>query len=497
MTIQVPQAAGTADASVKRSLLSSGPASSRVLLPLICVGLDLAIVLASILMASALRQRLPFPAGANDVDDLVAQIAVWMIGGWIAMLAFFGTYRTHQLSSGVEEYKNVVNSSAVTAGFVGIVCYLGKVPLSRGFFVLSFLIGVPLLVLGRMLLRRGLHAARRRGLFLHRVLVAGSVAHIDEIATIMRRESWLGYRVVGALRPNDQSGLDTTTVGVPYVGEAVGAAEAASRMRADAIIVANGAFRSSVDLRRAQWALEDQHVQVIVAPSITDVARERVTVRPVAGLPLVHLERPNGQEALRWAKRTFDLAGASLLLLLSAPLMLFAMLAIKSHDGGPVLFRQIRVGRDGGTFAMLKFRSMVTDAEALLAALARRNESDGNGMLFKMADDPRITPPGRWLRRLSIDELPQLLNVFRGEMSLVGPRPALPSEVSRYDTDVSRRLRVRPGITGLWQVSGRSDLSWEDTVRLDLYYVDNWSMLQDLTILARTLHAVFRSDGAY
>ena len=495
MTIQIPREAHRTDAPVRSSVLSSGPASSRLLLPLFCVALDLTIVLASILMASALRQRLPFLAGANDVNDLVAQIAVWMVGGWIAMLAFFGTYRTHQLSSGVEEYKNVVNSSAVTAGFVGIICYLGKVPLSRGFFVLSFLIGVPLLVLGRVLLRRGLHAARRRGLFLHRVLVAGDHAHIDEIATIMHRESWLGYHVVGALRSHDQSDLETTAVGVPYVGEAVGAAEAATRMRADAIIVAGGAFRSSVDLRRTQWALEDQHVQVIVAPSITDVARERVTVRPVAGLPLVHLERPQGQEALRWAKRTFDLLGASLLLLLASPLMLFAVLAIKRHDRGPVMFRQTRVGRDGGQFAMLKFRSMVTDAEALLAALAQRNESDG--MLFKMAEDPRITPPGRWLRRLSIDELPQLLNVLRGEMSLVGPRPALPSEVSRYDTDVSRRLRVRPGITGLWQVSGRSDLSWEDTVRLDLYYVDNWSMLQDLTILGRTLRAVFRSDGAY
>ena len=172
-------------------------------LPAFCVLLDLTIVIASILMASGLRQRLTFLAGANDVDDLVAQIAVFIIGGWIAMLAFFGTYRTHQLSSGVEEYKNVVNSSAVTAGFVGIACYLGKVPLSRGFFVLSFLIGVPLLVLGRLLLRRGLHAARRRGLFLHRVLVAGDVAHIDEIATIMHRESWLGYRVVGALRADD------------------------------------------------------------------------------------------------------------------------------------------------------------------------------------------------------------------------------------------------------------------------------------------------------
>src|SRR4029077_3914706 len=203
MTIQIPQQARQADATVKRSLLSSGPASSRVVLPVLCVVLDLAIVLASILMASVLRQRLPFPTGASDVDDLVAQIAVYMIGGWIAMLAFFGTYRTHLLSSGVEEYKNVVNSSAVTAGFVGIACYLGKVPLSRGFFVLSFLIGIPLLLLGRVLLRRGLHAARRRGLFLHRVLLAGIVAHIDEIVTILHRESWLGYRVVGALRSHD------------------------------------------------------------------------------------------------------------------------------------------------------------------------------------------------------------------------------------------------------------------------------------------------------
>src|SRR4029079_2506423 len=211
MTIQVPQQARQADAPVKRSLLSSGPASARVLLPVFCVALDLVILLASILMASALRQRLPFPTGADDVDELVAEIAVYMVGGWIAMLAFFGTYRTHQLSSGIEEYKNVVNSSAVTAGFVGIVCYLGKVPLSRGFFVLSFLIGVPLLVLGRLLLRRGLHAARSRGLFLHRVLVAGDVAHIDEIATIMHRESWLAYRVVGALRSHDQGELETTS----------------------------------------------------------------------------------------------------------------------------------------------------------------------------------------------------------------------------------------------------------------------------------------------
>jgi exopolysaccharide biosynthesis polyprenyl glycosylphosphotransferase len=479
----------------RQGLLPSGAASSRIVLPIICVALDLALILLVIMVASALRMSLPFEKGASDVDNMVAQIATPTIAVWLLMLGFFGTYRPHQLSAGMEEYKGVVNSSVVTAGFVGIACYLAQVPLSRGFFVLTFVLGVPTLVLGRAGLRRGLHAARRRGVFQHRVLIAGDAAHIDEIATILTRESWLGYRVVGALRAHEQTEAVTPMVGVTFVGDATAAADAALRMRADALIVAGGAFRSSVELRRAQWDLEDQHVQVIVAPSITDVARERVTIRPVAGLPLVHLEKPQGQEALRWAKRTFDLVGAGLLVLAVSPILAFAALAVKRNDGGRVLFKQVRVGRDGQPFAMLKFRSMVTDAEALLADLAEFNQSDG--VLFKMDKDPRITKPGRWLRRYSIDELPQLFNVLRGEMSLVGPRPGLPAEVSRYDTDVSRRLRVRPGITGLWQVSGRSNLSWEDTVRLDLYYVDNWSMMQDLWILIRTLRAVITSAGAY
>ncbi|RLV48356.1 sugar transferase [Nocardioides mangrovicus] len=476
-------------------MLSSGAASSRVLLPLICLGLDLGLVLVAILAATGLRQSLPFLDGAQDVGVLVDSITGPIVVGWLAMLGLFGTYRSHALAAGTEAYRGVVNASIVFAGFVGIACYLFKVELSRGFFVMAFVIGIPLLVAGRLALRRGVHAARRRGLLRHRVLVAGDSAHIDEIATIMARESWLGYGVVGALRAHGQSDLEATATGVPYVGDAAEAADTALRVRADAIIVAGGAFRSSVELRRAQWALEDQHVAIIVAPSVTDVARERVAIRPVAGLPLVHVERPQGQAASRWAKRVFDLLGAGLLVLLLSPLLVFAAIVVKRHDGGPVLFRQVRVGRDGQRFAMLKFRSMVVDAEARLAELSAANQSDG--LLFKVADDPRITAPGRWLRRYSVDELPQLFNVLRGDMSLVGPRPALPDEVSRYDTDVSRRLRVRPGITGLWQVSGRSDLSWEDTVRLDLYYVDNWSMLQDLLILARTVKAVVGSDGAY
>jgi exopolysaccharide biosynthesis polyprenyl glycosylphosphotransferase len=232
-----------------------------------------------------------------------------------------------------------------------------------------------------------------------------------------------------------------------------------------------------------------------VAPSVTDVAGDRIRVRPVGGLPLMHIEPPTAIEASRWGKRLFDVAGSLCLLLAFAPVFLVATLRVRLHDGGPVLFRQNRIGRDGRTFSCLKFRSMVLDAEERLAALhAQQGYENG---LFKMENDPRITKPGQWLRRFSLDELPQLVNVLRGDMSLVGPRPPLPLEVERYEEDTHRRLRVRPGMTGLWQVSGRSDLSWSEAVRLDLYYVANWSMLQDLSILSKTFGAVFGTRGAY
>ncbi|MBI5027854.1 MAG: sugar transferase, partial [Actinobacteria bacterium] len=217
--------------------------------------------------------------------------------------------------------------------------------------------------------------------------------------------------------------------------------------------------------------------------------------RPVAGLPLVDVDRPQAVEAARWVKRTFDVLGSAVLLLLAAPVMGLVALAIRLEDGGPIMFRQPRVGLRGEVFECLKFRSMCVDAEERLAALVAQNE--GAGPLFKMTQDPRITRVGRFIRRFSLDELPQLWNAFRGDMSLVGPRPALPKEVAEYDSDARRRLDVRPGLTGLWQVSGRSNLSWEETVRLDLYYVDNWSMVQDLMILAKTAKAVVGSSGAY
>ena len=249
-------------------------------------------------------------------------------------------------------------------------------------------------------------------------------------------------------------------------------------------------------MRSLAWELENEAIHVVIAPSVTDVASERITVRPVGGLPLIHMEKPRSAGAVRRAKRSFDVVASLTMLILFAPVFAFAAAKIWLFDRGPVYFKQIRVGRDGELFSCWKFRTMVTNAEELLADL--HDEEGYEGGLFKMENDPRITGPGRWLRRFSLDELPQLINVLHGDMSLVGPRPPLQHEVAQYDDAVRRRLRVRPGMTGLWQVSGRSDLSWSEAIRLDLYYVDNWSMVQDLTILFRTFGAVWvNSRGAY
>lgn len=470
----------------------------RRIIPSLALLADAVAILVGLLLGAKLRTSLPVLDNADDVTELVSLVGPLILVGWLLALFFFGNYSTKLMGAGTDEYRNCVNASVVSAGLAGVLLYLAKVPLSRAYFIIVFAIGIPLLLLGRFVLRRLLHRWRQSGLFRQRVLVAGDQTHIDEITAVLHRETWLGYRVIGALYPSKLIPKgETTKLGIPYVGPAEEAAHLADAAQADVLIIASRAFGNSLDLRRTQWALEHMHVQVVVAPAITDISRERVSVRPVAGLPLVHLDRPQGLEASRWAKRFFDLSIGTLALIGVSPLMLVGYLAVKLHDRGPVLFRQARVGRDGEKFMMLKFRSMVVDAEAQLVHLRDLNESDDEGVLFKMSDDPRITKPGRWMRRYSIDELPQLFNVLKGDMSLVGPRPALPHEVEKYDEHVMRRLRVRPGITGLWQVSGRSDLSWEETVRLDLYYVDNWSLLRDLTIMSRTLSAVLRSDGAY
>jgi exopolysaccharide biosynthesis polyprenyl glycosylphosphotransferase len=460
-------------------------------LPTLALGLDLVMITVSVLVAVFARQALPLVgADTSQLNDA----GPFIVLAWVLTLAAFGSYRLQVFGAGVDEYKRTTNATLATAAAVGIACYLLRFDLPRGFFVLTFLVGIPLLFTGRYMLRRAVHNARRHGALQHRVVIAGSEGHVDEIASVLRRETWLGYNVIGALTP-EMSERSMTHSGIPLLGTSRSIAEVALDAEADVVFLAGGAFDSAQAMRRLAWELEHEDVQVVIAPSVTDVSSERVSVRPVGGLPLIHLEKPRSKAAVRRAKRTFDVLGSMALLFAFSPVFALAAMRIKAHDRGPIMFRQTRVGRDGNRFQVLKFRTMVTNAEQLLAQL--HQEQGYEGGLFKMTDDPRITTPGKWLRRFSLDELPQLINVLKGDMSLVGPRPPLAHEVAQYDDDMARRLHVRPGMTGLWQVSGRSELSWSEAIRLDLYYVDNWSMVQDLTILARTFGAVLGARGAY
>jgi exopolysaccharide biosynthesis polyprenyl glycosylphosphotransferase len=473
---------------------AAAPSRMRRLIPYAALTVDVVMTSAAIVGGVVLRESLPIFGGSAEVSPHLLSIAPLIIVGWIAVTYLFGGYRSDIFGAGTEEFKRVVNAGLLTAGLVGVGCYLAKFSLSRGFFLLAFAVGIPGLLVGRYVLRKLIQNARTHGALHQGVLLVGSASHIDEIGAVLMRERWLGYRVLGAVTPLHDDRAETP-MGIPVVGDVNEITRAVERTDADVLFFAGGAVASGSRMRQVVWELEKHDVQVVVAPSVSDVSSERIRIRPVGGLPLMHIDPPTWANAGRIGKRLFDLAGSALAILVLSPVFLLAVLAIKLDDRGPVLFRQQRVGRDGERFSCLKFRSMVVDAESRLADL--HQEQGHESGLFKMENDPRITTPGRWLRRYSIDELPQLVNVLRGEMSLVGPRPPLPSEVEQYGEDTARRLHVRPGMTGLWQVSGRADLTWEEAIRLDLYYVDNWSMLQDLSILSKTVSAVFRSHGAY
>jgi len=455
---------------------------------------DIIMVLVSIFLAWRGRTNLGWFEAAGDVDEITSAAVAPMAIAWLMALAVMGSYAPTSMGAGTNEYRKVLSASTLTAGVIGVGCYLLRYPLSRGLFFLTFLIGVPLVLLGRHLTRRVIHRIHERGGLRQSLVLVGAPAQVDEVATVLRREQWLGYDIVGAIvPPTDQ--ISITRGGVPVLGSTSRTDVLAREWDPDIVLFVGGAVNSAREMRRAAWSLEASGARIMLVPSLTDVASDRIQVRPAAGLPMMELQGPAGRSTSRALKRAFDVVGAGAILILTSPVLLATALAIKLNDGGPVLYRQTRSGRDGAPFACFKFRSMIVDAESVLPAV--KNQHGDDHVLFKSKDDPRITRPGRFIRRYSIDELPQLLNVLEGSMSLVGPRPPLPSEVARYSADVHRRLAVRPGMTGLWQVSGRSDLSWDDTVRLDLYYVDNWSILRDLTILARTVHAVVSSRGAY
>lgn len=459
--------------------------------------LDLLMVVLAVTVAQVFRfgtgeQVLNAPRLPADVT--YTWVSAALVLGWLATLHLQNAYDGRLVGHGVQEYRQVLAASLWLFSALAITAFAFKLDFARLYVLTAFPLGTVLLLAGRWGARQWLVRQRRAGHLSDRVLLVGDREHVAGLVVALRRTPDAGYNVLGACVDGDREG---SVAGVPVVGPESEVVFKALELEVDVVAVSSSAGLGSRGLRRLGWALEGTGVDLVVAPGIMDVAGPRVLTRPVHGLPLIHVEAPSFVGPQLVLKNVMDRVGALVALVLFSPVLLAVALAVRGEDGGPVLFSQERVGRDGRTFQMLKFRSMVVDAERRLPELLAANE--GAGPLFKMREDPRITSTGSFIRRYSLDELPQLINVLRGEMSLVGPRPPLPREVAEYEADTRRRLLVKPGMTGLWQISGRSDLSWDEAVRLDLYYVENWTPVLDLMILWRTVLVVARpeSGGAY
>jgi exopolysaccharide biosynthesis polyprenyl glycosylphosphotransferase len=448
------------------------------------------------------------PASISDTlswGHRVALLFAVSMAVWPAAIALCRGYRRNRIGIGFDEPGAVMRAGMVVVVAVALPAGLMAVPTgtmtANGALLFALLklvaAGTPLAVLFsllvRFLARRILHFLQRRGRSLRHVLVVGSFGAAQQLSERIQREPDTGMRVIGLCLPSSE--LPRPVVdGIPVLGSLRQVPEVVRSMGCDAVAVTSDDATRYNYLRELAWSLEGAGVELLVDPGLVEVAGPRMHIRPLMGFPLLHVEEPHFT-GWRWmVKRVSDILLTSIGLMIISPLLLVIAVGIKFQDGGPVIFRQARIGREGKPFTMLKFRSMVVDAEARKLELMEHNE--GKGGLFKLSHDPRVTRLGRVLRNFSLDELPQLFNVMAGSMSLVGPRPHLASELALMPSEASRRSLVTPGLTGLWQVSGRSDLEGDDAVRLDLRYVENWSFTLDLQILWKTISAVLAKRGA-
>ncbi|MDO5633371.1 MAG: sugar transferase [Micrococcus sp.] len=483
---------------------SPAPARTRLLgtdwhagIPRLLTIVDAVIILAAMFTAELIRfgtVAAPLP-GSEWLNYTLLSIGLSV--GWVLTLGIVASRDIRVFGVGTEEYKRVIKGALYFFGLVAIVSYAAGIETARGYVAVALPLGLAALLLGRFITRGWIARRRAQGHYRRKLLLVGgtrAVAHLHEVVT---SEAGAGYEPVAAVLPGYKpKGRDYLPIPVETGDITVQDVTAlADRLGAEAIALTGGHPFVPAEIRRLGWDLQDRHISLIMAPELVDIAGPRIHMQPLAGLPLIHVRTPRLSRGKAFTKRVFDILLAGVGLVLISPLLLLVALAVRLDSKGPILFRQERVGLRGEHFTMLKFRSMVADAEQIKQTLT--SDGGGDNVLFKMKNDPRITTVGAFIRRTSIDELPQLLNVLRGDMSLVGPRPHLPHEVEQYEEHIHRRFMVQPGITGLWQVSGRSNLDWEDAVRLDLYYVENWSLLGDIVILGRTVRAVSAADGAY
>lgn len=459
---------------------------------------DLAVVLGAISLAYFWRFGLDNPLEANRAESLsYFLLAVAISAGWMADLEFAKSRDRQVIGVGVTEYRRVLQSTLRVFGATAILMVIFKIDVLRGFFAVALPLGLVALLGSRWLWRRWLARQRVGGQFLSDVVVMGNPMDVEYVVRQLRSHINVGYRVAGVALTTleEEMAQRSPWRHIPVLSTMADISRVVRVTGASVVVVAGQLPGGPETIQKLGWRLEDMDTELVLASNLTNVAGPRVHFRPVEGLPLMHVELPQYSGGRHVVKRAMDIVLSTFALMVLFPLLIVLTVIVRLDSAGPAFFRQERVGRNGEVFKMFKFRSMVQDAEDRLSALEDSNEADG--LLFKMACDPRVTRCGQWMRKFSFDELPQFWNVLKGDMSLVGPRPPLRKEVDEYEKPTHRRLLIKPGITGLWQVSGRSDIPWEEAVRLDLYYVENWSLTGDFIILWRTVKAVYEPSGAY
>ena len=424
---------------------------------------------------------------------------------WILFLTAFRTRQDHILGIGTAEYSLVAKATVVFFASEALAMYFFNASFSRYYFFVGMPLGVMLLVISRWVLRKQLRKIRASGLLTKPTVIVGTSSDVDELFRRIKSHPAAGLQPIGKIyyqtltdqTSNFSHSESTETFPTVIFRDDAQIVELVSSFRAEVVIFADQGNITPTKLKHLIWELDSGGFGVILAPGIVDVTPQRIQMYPISSSMLLKIDFSGLSKIQKLVKRTIDISASLVGLLLTSPIFLVCSIAIKIEDSGPIFYKQIRIGLSGKPFTIFKFRSMNTTFQ-VVPPLAKSNQvALANDVLFKMKDDPRVTKVGKVIRKWSIDELPQLVNILIGNMSLVGPRPPLPNEVEKYDSHVFRKFYVKPGLTGLWQVSGRSNLSWYDSVQIDLYYVDNWSLAGDFSILIQTIKVVLKREGAY
>ncbi|WP_082574216.1 sugar transferase [Cellulomonas sp. Root137] len=458
---------------------------------------DAVCVILALLVAYVVRIDGSVTTVSGEYSPSYLVVTIVLAAAWLASLELGRTHDRRLVGTGPAEYARVFSATWRLFAIVAVIAYLLKMDIGRGYLAIAAPLGLTMLLLTRYLWRQWLHGKRDAGGFQSGIVVIGHRQQAASLIDELGKNPRAGYTVVGVCVPAGEVEPGEHVYTVPVLGTLSDAADVAVRIRASAVAVAGSDVITSEAVRRLGWDLEGTNVDLALTLSLIDVAGPRVLMQPVSGLPLMYVDEPRFTGVKYVAKVIFDWTAAAAFTVLLSPVLVFIAIIVGCTSRGPVLYTQDRIGKDGRNFRMFKFRSMDADAHSRLGEVLAAEGIGEIGMFYKPKNDPRVTTVGRFLRRYSLDELPQLFNVLRGDMSLVGPRPQIAEEVARYDRTGHRRLLVKPGLTGLWQVSGRSDLSPEAGLRMDVNYVENWTLFADLLILARTMKAMLGREGAY